>query len=101
MAVDETAVRFGRQLGLWYDRGGELYENAVQIWESPIGPQARTKLNDDWKQAEHHHQNEARLLKENASAVRSTINRVFSADVPEFATPASSAGKVDTTANAT
>ncbi len=27
-AVDEAAVRFGRQLGLWYDGGGELYERA-------------------------------------------------------------------------
>ena len=35
--VDQTAVRFGRQLGLWYDHGGELYEKAVRIWESPIG----------------------------------------------------------------
>jgi hypothetical protein len=99
VAVDETAIRFGRQLGLWYDRGGELYENAVRIWETPIGPQARTKLNDNWKQAEQHHQNEARLLRENASAVRSTINRVFSADAPEFAKPVSPAVKVDTTGN--
>lgn len=101
VAVDETAVKFGRQLGLWYDHGGELYERAVAIWESPTGPQARTKLNDEWKLAEQHHRNEAKLLKENASTVRSLINRVFTADVAEFATPASPAENAEAPANAT
>lgn len=86
--VDETAVQFGRHLGLWYDRGGELYEQAVGIWESPIGPQARTELNEEWKQSELHHRNEARLLKDKASATRATLSRVYGEEIPEFAHPA-------------
>jgi hypothetical protein len=86
--VNETAVQFGRHLGLWYDHGGELYEKAVGIWESPIGPQARTELNEEWKQSEVHHRNEARLLKDKASATRTTLSRVYGEEIPEFAHPA-------------
>jgi hypothetical protein len=85
VAVDEAAVRFGRELGLWYDHSGELYEKAMRIWETPIGPQARTKLNDEWKQADQHHHNEARLLNEKASAVRGSISRIYGTEFPAFA----------------
>jgi hypothetical protein len=60
--VDESMIRYGRQLGLWYDRAGELYERAVRIWETPIGQQARTQLNDEWKRADEQHRSEGRLL---------------------------------------
>jgi hypothetical protein len=85
--VDEAAVRFGRALQLWYDRGGELYEKATRIWETPIGPQARTELNREWKQAEEHHRNEARLLHQKASAVRGSVSRIYGEEFPEFAKP--------------
>lgn len=93
--VDETAVQFGRHLGLWYDHGSELYEKAVGIWESPIGPQARTELNEEWKQSELHHQNEARLLKDKASATRTTLSRVYGEELPEFAHPAERSEKTE------
>ena len=99
-SVDEAAVRFGRQLGLWYDHGGELYENAVRIWESPIGPQARTQLNDEWKQADQHHHNEARLLKEKAATVRASVSRQYGEELPEFAKPAGPAEKNENKENA-
>lgn len=98
--VDETAVQFGRQLGLWYDHGGELYEKAVGIWESPIGPQARTELNEEWKQSELHHRNEARLLKDKASATRTTLSRVYGEEIPEFANPAERSEKNENKGNA-
>jgi hypothetical protein len=85
--VDEAAVRFGRALRLWYDHGGELYENATRIWETPIGPQARTQLNSEWKQAEEHHRNEARLLHQKASAARGSVSRIYGEEFPEFAKP--------------
>ena len=87
-AVDEAAVHFGRQLGLWYDRGGELYERAVRIWETPIGPQARAQLNDEWKQADRQHRDEALLVNEKAAAVRGSISRIYGVEFPEFAKPA-------------
>lgn len=83
-AVDEEALRFGRQLRLWYDRGGEVYEQAVQIWETPMGAQARTQLNDEWKQADEHHRNEAKLVHQKAAAVRGTVSRIYGVEFPEF-----------------
>jgi hypothetical protein len=88
VSVDDTAVRFGRQLGLWYDRGGELYEKAVRIWETPMGPQGRTQLNEEWKQAEQQHQNEERLVQEKASAARGSLSRIYGIEFAEFAAAA-------------
>jgi hypothetical protein len=93
--VDQTAVRFGRQLTLWYDHGGELYEKAVRIWESPIGAQARSELNDEWKQSDRHHRNEARLLKDKAAAARGTLSRIYGEELPEFANPAGGTEKTE------
>jgi hypothetical protein len=85
--VDESVIQFGRQLALWYQHGGELYERAVQIWESPTASQGREQLNRDWRRAELHHRNEALLLKDKAVGVRSAISRYFGEDFPEFAKP--------------
>ena len=85
VAVDDTAVRFGRELQLWYDHSGELYEKAVRIWETSIGPQARSKMNEEWKQADLHHHNEARLLNDKAAAVRGSISRIYGTEFPAFA----------------
>ena len=86
-AVDELVIRFGRQLKLWYDRAGELYERAVRIWETPIGQQARTQLNEEWKRADEQHRNEARLLNEKAAAVRGSMSRIYGGEFPEFDKP--------------
>jgi hypothetical protein len=83
--VDPALVQFGRQLSLWYDHGGELYERAVQIWESATTSQSRTQLNEEWKRAELHHKNEARLLRDKAAGVRSLISRHFGEEFPAFA----------------
>src|SRR5258705_6840140 len=64
--VDESVVRYGRQLGLWYDRAGELYEKAVRIWETPIGQQARAQLNDEWKRADGPHGSEGQPISDKA-----------------------------------
>jgi hypothetical protein len=95
LGVDEAAVRFGRELGLWYNHGGELYEKAMRIWETPIGPQSRVKLNDEWKQAELHHQNEARLINDKAAATRGSISRIYSTEFPTFAKATKPAEKTD------
>ena len=80
--VDESVVRYGRQLGLWYERAGELYEKAVRIWETPIGQQARTQLNDEWKRADDQHRSEGRLLSDKAAAVRGSMSRIYSTEFP-------------------
>jgi hypothetical protein len=98
--VDESVVRFARQMALWYDHGGELYERAVRIWETPIGQQARTQVNDEWKQAEQHHRNEARLLSEKAAAVRGSVSRQFGEEFPEFAKPGAPAANAASDGNA-
>jgi hypothetical protein len=87
IGVDEAALRFGRALTLWYDHGGELYEKAVRIWETPTAAQARAELTNEWKEAELHHQNEAQLLQKKASTVRGSISRIYGEEFPEFAKP--------------
>ena len=87
--VDESMVKFGRQLGLWYDKAGELYEKATRIWETPTGQQARAQLTEEWKRADLQHRHEARLLRERAAALRGSISRQFGEELPEFAKPAS------------
>jgi len=83
--VDPSLVQFGKQLSLWYEHGGELYERAVQIWESAANSQGREQLNDDWKRAELHHKNEAKLLRDKASGVRTAVSRRFGVEFPAFA----------------
>jgi hypothetical protein len=83
--VDRSVVQFGRKLAAWYDRGGDLYDKAVNIWETTsAGSQSRTQLNEEWGRAELQHRNETRLLDEKASAVRSAASRRFGQEFPEF-----------------
>jgi hypothetical protein len=89
--VDENVVKFGRQLQLWYDRGGELYERAVRIWETPTGQQARAQLTEEWKRAELQHRQEARLIRDRAAALRASVSRQFGEEFPEFAKPLAAA----------
>jgi hypothetical protein len=98
--VDESVVRFGRQLGLWYDRAGELYEKAVRIWETPIGQQARTQLNDEWKRADDQHRSEGRLMSDKAAAVRGSMSRIYGMDFPVFDKPAKPVASIETSAKA-
>jgi hypothetical protein len=85
--VDDLVMQFGRQLALWYDRGGELYERAVRIWETPTIGQNREQLNQDWRRTELQHRNEAVLLKDKAIVVRKAVSRQFGEEFPEFAKP--------------
>jgi hypothetical protein len=94
--VDEAVLRFGRQLTLWYEKGGELYEQAVRIWETPAGQQAREQVTTEWKRAEKQHKHEARLLRERAAALRGSISRQFAEEFPEFATPPAAAEPAET-----
>jgi hypothetical protein len=94
--VDEQALKFGRRLKLWYARGDELYDRAVHIWETPMGPQARTQLNEEWKQADKQHRNEAELILQKAAAVRGSISRIYGVEFPEFAKPGGDAAKPET-----
>lgn len=82
--VDESVIKFGRRLELWYDRAGELYEKAVRIWETPMGQQARTQLNDEWKRADDQHRSEGQLVTEKAAAVRGSMSRIYGVEFPAF-----------------
>jgi hypothetical protein len=98
--VDESVIKFGRQLGLWYDRAGELYEKAVRIWETPIGQQARTQLNDEWKRADDQHRSEGQLLTEKAAAVRGSMSRIYGTEFPIFEKPAKPVASIESSAKA-
>ncbi len=97
-AVDEEAVKFGRRLRLWYDDGADLYDRAVRIWETPMGPQARDRLNEEWKQADKQHRNEAALVSEKAAAVRGSMSRIYGVEFREFAKPATPPESKETSA---
>jgi hypothetical protein len=94
--VDAAVVQFGQQLGEWFDRGGELYERAVRIWESPTASESREQLNRDWRRAEIQHRNEARLLYDKGVSVRSAVSRKFRTEFPEFAKPAATSDTAET-----
>jgi hypothetical protein len=98
--VDESVVRYGRQLGLWYDRAGELYEKAVRIWETPIGQQARTQLNDEWKRADDQHRSEGRLISDKAAAVRGSMSRIYGTEFPVFDKPSKPVPSIESNAKA-
>jgi hypothetical protein len=85
--VDESVLSFGQQLASWYDHGGALYERAVRIWETPTISENREQLNKDWRRAESHLNNEAKLVNDKAEAVRATISRNFGEEFPSFAAP--------------
>jgi hypothetical protein len=76
---------------LWYNRGGELYERAVRIWETPTISQNRDQLNQDYRRAEAQLYDEAALVNEKAAAVRNAVSRQFGVEFPAFATPSDSA----------
>ena len=82
--ADESVVNFGRQLGSWYDRAGELDEKAVRIWETPMGQQARAQSNEEWKRSDGQQLSEGRLLGEKAATVRSSMSRIYGTEFPAF-----------------
>lgn len=87
--VDPSLVQFGLLLAQWFEHGGELYDRAVQIWESGASSGGREHLINDWKRAELQHKNEAKLLRDKAAAVRTAASRQFGVEFPLFAeTPA-------------
>jgi hypothetical protein len=88
--VEDSVLKFGRQLSLWYRHGDELYDRAVQIWETPGGQQARAKLTEDWKRDELQHRQEAQLLRERAALLHAAVSRQFGEEFPEFAQPVAS-----------
>jgi hypothetical protein len=85
--VEPMLLQFGLQLSTWYENGGELYDRAVQIWESAANSEGREQLNEDWQRAERHHQNEARLLRDKAAAVRNAMSRRFGEQFTPFGEP--------------
>jgi len=87
-SVDASVAVFGKQLATWYDRTGELYERAAGIWETPGGNQARAQLNEQWHRAKLQTDNEGRLIRERAAAVRTSIRRRFGEELPDFSQPA-------------
>jgi hypothetical protein len=75
--VDPAAVALGKELATWYEAGAGLYDQAVQIWESPARGQAGQQVTQEWEQAQLQHHNEGRLLRGRVAAVRDSLTRRF------------------------
>jgi hypothetical protein len=75
--VDPAAVSLGKELATWYENGAELYDQAVQIWESPARAQSGQQVTQEWEQGQAQHRNEGRLLAERVAAVYDSLTRRF------------------------
>ena len=82
--VDPSAVALARELAQWYEHGADLYDQAVQIWESPARGQGGPQITQDWEQAQLQHRNEGRLLNDRVAAVRDSLTRRFGTGFAEF-----------------
>jgi hypothetical protein len=88
--VEPIVTEYGQQLAGWYNRGGELYDRAVHLGETAATSTVHDRLHREWRGADLHHRNEARLLTERAAVLRRAISRQFGEEFPEFARPAES-----------
>jgi len=83
--IEPSVVQFAQQVGAWYTNAADLHERAARIWDmAPTNP-ARAQLNKEWQAADLQQRNEARLLHERATALRSEMSRQFNEQWPEFA----------------
>ena len=82
--VDRSAVELGDELADWYERGGELYDQAVRIWESPARGQNNPATSQDWEHAQSQHRNEGQLLNAKIAAVRDSLTRRFGEGFAQF-----------------
>ena len=80
--VDDAAAKLGQELANWYENGANLYDKAVQVWESPARGQAGDQLTQDWEKTQVQHQNEGRLMTDRATAVRDSLTRRFGEGFP-------------------
>jgi hypothetical protein len=82
--VDPVATEFGKQLASWYNHGGDLYEEAVRVWESPARGRDGHPLTEAWDQTKAQHRNEGRLLNERSSVVQDSLVRRFGNEFAAF-----------------
>jgi hypothetical protein len=75
--VDPTAVKLGQELADWYEQGASLYDQAVQVWESPGRGQSGQQITQEWERTQVQHANEGRLMMERIAAVRDSLMRRF------------------------
>jgi len=75
--VDPAALALGKELATWYENGAGLYDQAVQIWESPARGQGGQQVTQAWEQAQTQQRNEGRLLGDRVASVRDSLTRRF------------------------
>ena len=75
--VDPAAAEFGTALADWYETGASVYDEAVQVWESPARGDAKEQLTTAWDQKQTQYQNEGRLLVDRATGIRDSLVRRF------------------------
>jgi hypothetical protein len=75
--VDPLAVKLGQELADWYEQGASLYDQAVQVWESPGRGQSGQQITQEWERTQVQHANEGRLMMERIAAVRDSLTRRF------------------------
>lgn len=83
--VDPQALQFAKQLSAWYQQGGELYSEAMNVWQSQHLPPEGLP-SDQWlNQARQQHDNEAMLLFEKGGRLREVLIRRYQIAFPDLA----------------
>jgi hypothetical protein len=90
--VEPAVMNFARQVSAWYNNAADLHDRAARIWDMAATNPARAQLNKEWQAADLQQRNEARLLHERATALRSEMSRLFNEPWPEFAAGFPAAG---------
>jgi hypothetical protein len=80
--VDASLVTFGKELSAWYESGANVYEQAVQIWDSPLRGQSSRgqvspQLMKEWEKSHAQFTNEGRLLRDRAVAMSDGLKRQY------------------------
>src|SRR5262249_32314627 len=84
--VDAAATSVSHELADWYDRGGDLFDNAVGVGESAPRNQSE-QITKDWEFAQLQLRNEGRLLGDKLAAARDSLSRRFNAEFKDIARP--------------
>ncbi len=71
----------GKELATWYEDGADLYDQAVQVFESPRALRPATRPAATMGTAKAQYQNEGRLLRSRA-AVRNALRAASATDLP-------------------
>lgn len=80
--VERSAASFAAELANWYERGADLYDEAVQVWGTTANGPGNPQLAREWQQALSQFNNEGKLIRGRATTVRDALTQQFGVEFP-------------------